>query len=41
MGYPVIQPLEDFTALCPRVTETGASSLELTPELAGIFVLTV
>ena len=41
MGYPVISPLSDFTSLFRSVTEIGGSTLELTPELKGIYILNV
>ena len=41
MGYPVISPLSDFTGLFDSVTEIPSNTLELTPDLAGIYVLTV
>ena len=41
MGYPVISPLSDFTGLFDSVTEIPSNTLELTPELAGVYVLTV
>jgi len=40
-GYPVISALDDFTSLFSRYTETGNGCLELTPELEGIYVLSV
>lgn len=41
MGYPVISPLSDFTSLCDSVGEISSATLELKPELAGIYVLNV
>ncbi len=41
MGYPVISPLSDFTGLFDSVTEIPSNTLELTPDLAGVYVLTV
>lgn len=38
MGYPVISSLSDFTGLCETFTELPAGTLELTPQLAGIYV---
>ena len=41
MGYPVISPLSDFTGLFDSVTEIPSNTLELKPELAGVYVLNV
>ena len=41
MGYPVISPLSDFTGLFDAITEIPSNTLELKPDLAGIYVLTI
>lgn len=41
MGYPVISPLSDFTSLFDSVSELSSDTLELSPELAGVYVLNV
>ena len=41
MGFNVIRELEDFTRLLPDWKENGGPELELTPELAGVCVMSL